>query len=88
MDQSKNKIDIQKPKLLDQVRFAIRTKHYSIRTEEAYVSWIKRYILFHKKRHPKEMRERKINQYALEKKQKSIFANYLAIRLSCLTVIQ
>jgi len=42
-------------KLLDQVREAIRLKHYSIRTEEAYVTWIKRYILFHNKRHPNEM---------------------------------
>ncbi len=46
----------QRPKrLLDQVREAIRLKHYSIRTEQAYVTWIKRYILFHDKRHPKEM---------------------------------
>ncbi len=46
----------QKPrKLLDQVRDIIRLKHYSIRTEEAYVRWIKRYILFHNKRHPKDM---------------------------------
>jgi hypothetical protein len=37
--------DGQKPKLLDQVRYAIRTKHYSIRTEEAYVQWIRRFIL-------------------------------------------
>jgi hypothetical protein len=42
-------------KLLDQVREAIRRKHYSIRTEKAYVSWIKHYILFHNKRHPREM---------------------------------
>jgi len=42
-------------KLLDQVRDAIRRKHYSIRTEEAYIRWIKRFILFHDKRHPKEM---------------------------------
>lgn len=42
-------------KLLDQVRDAIRTKHYSIRTEKAYVDWIKRFILFHGKRHPKDM---------------------------------
>jgi integron integrase len=41
--------------LLDQVRDAIRRKHYSIRTEEAYVNWIKRFILFHDKRHPKDM---------------------------------
>ena len=42
-------------KLLDQVRDALRLKHYSIRTEQAYVGWIKRFILFHNKRHPKEM---------------------------------
>ena len=42
-------------KLLDQVRDAIRLKLYSIRTEESYVTWIKRYILFHNKRHPNEM---------------------------------
>ena len=42
-------------KLLDQVREAIQVKQYSIRTEEAYVSWIKRYILFHNKRHPRDM---------------------------------
>jgi hypothetical protein len=46
----------QRPKkLLDQVRDAIRLKHYSIRTEQAYVLWIKRYIFFHHKRHPREM---------------------------------
>ncbi|MFZ2724714.1 MAG: integron integrase [Methylococcaceae bacterium] len=43
------------PKLLDQVRDKIRLKHYSIRTEQSYVEWIKRFILFHHKRHPKEM---------------------------------
>lgn len=42
-------------KLLDQVRDAIRTKHYAYRTEQSYVDWIKRYVLFHKKRHPAEM---------------------------------
>lgn len=42
-------------KLLDQVREAIRLKHYSYRTEQSYVDWIKRYILFHAKRHPSEM---------------------------------
>jgi integron integrase len=46
----------QRPKrLLDQVRDAVRLKHYSIRTEEAYVNWVKRYIVFHNKRHPAEM---------------------------------
>ena len=43
------------PKLLDQVREALRLKHYSIRTEESYVNWIRRYILFHNRRHPAEM---------------------------------
>jgi integron integrase len=42
-------------KLLDRVRDAIRVKHYSIRTEQAYADWIKRFILFHAKRHPEEM---------------------------------
>jgi len=45
----------QPPKLLDRVRDKIRLKHYSIRTEQAYVDWIRRFILFHDKRHPKEM---------------------------------
>jgi integrase len=44
-----------KKKLLDRVRDAIRLKHYSYRTEETYVQWIKRYIFFHNKRHPQEM---------------------------------
>jgi integron integrase len=43
------------PKLLDQVRGAIRARHYSRRTEEAYVYWIRRFILFHNKRHPREL---------------------------------
>lgn len=43
------------PKLLDQVRDKIRTKHYSIRTETQYIQWIKRFIYFHGKRHPREM---------------------------------
>ncbi len=49
-----------KPKLLDQVRQAIRTRHYSDRTEKAYIHWIKRYIFFHDKRHPQEMAEAEI----------------------------
>ncbi len=43
------------PKLFDQVRQAIQTRHYSYRTEEAYVGWIRRFILFHHKRRPEEM---------------------------------
>lgn len=43
------------PRLLDQVREIIRIRHYSIRTEQAYVHWIRRFILFHDKRHPRDM---------------------------------
>lgn len=46
---------VQKPRLLDQVRNRLRVKHYALRTEESYVDWIKRFILFHDKRHPIEM---------------------------------
>lgn len=42
-------------KLLEQVRDVIRVKHYSYKTEKSYINWIKRYILFHNKRHPREM---------------------------------
>lgn len=52
-----------KRKLLDQVRDVIRLKHYSIRTEETYVTWIRRFILFHKKRHPSEMGEQEISEF-------------------------
>src|SRR5205085_6263245 len=44
-----------KPKLLDQVRNIIRLRHFSIRTEEAYIYWIKKFILFHNKSHPLDM---------------------------------
>jgi len=52
-----------KPKLLDQVRAAIRLRHYSLRTEEAYVQWIKRFIFFHGKRHPVEMGKQEITHF-------------------------
>jgi hypothetical protein len=42
-------------KLLDSVRWHLRVKHYSIRTEQSYVDWIRRFILFHRKRHPNDM---------------------------------
>ncbi|MBY0241518.1 MAG: integron integrase [Burkholderiaceae bacterium] len=51
------------PKLLDQVRERIRTMHYSIRTEEAYVDWIRRFILFHQKRHPADMGKDEIEAF-------------------------
>jgi len=43
------------PRLLDRVREAVRVRHYSIRTESAYVDWVRRYIHFHGRRHPQEM---------------------------------
>jgi len=52
-----------KPKLLDQVRQIIRIKHYSLRTEESYINWIKRFIFFHNKKHPIEMGEEEIGQF-------------------------
>ena len=48
------------PKLLDQVREKIRLKHYSIRTEQAYVDWIKRFICHFYKRYPLGLRARKL----------------------------
>lgn len=62
-----------KPRLLDQVRNKIRAKHYSIRTEEAYTDWIKKFILFNNKRHPSEM-----GAFEIE-----TFLNHLAVKRKC-----
>ena len=51
------------PRLLDRVRAAIRVRHYSVRTEDAYIQWIKRFIYFHNKRHPQEMGEQEITAF-------------------------
>ncbi|MCC7185405.1 MAG: tyrosine-type recombinase/integrase [Acidobacteria bacterium] len=51
------------PKLLDEVRGCIRARHYSRRTEQAYVHWIRRFILFHGKRHPREMGEPQVTAF-------------------------
>lgn len=53
----------QKPRLLDQVRDRLRVKHYALRTEEAYVDWIRRYILYHQKKHPSEMGAAEIESF-------------------------
>src|SRR5262245_44664870 len=50
-------------KLLDRVRDRIRTKHYSLRTEHAYLTWIRRFILFNNKRHPAEMSAAEIERF-------------------------
>ncbi len=52
-----------KPRLLDQVRERLRLKHYSIRTEQAYVDWIKRFIFFHNKRHPAAMGKSEVEAF-------------------------
>ena len=51
------------PRLLNQVRDKIRLKHYSIRTEQVYSEWVKRFVLFHKKRHPKDMGTGEVEQF-------------------------
>jgi integron integrase len=52
-----------KPKLFDRVRAVARVRHLSLRTEQAYSDWIRRFILFHRKRHPEEMGTEEIRQY-------------------------
>lgn len=54
---------MQKPKLLDSVRAVARVRHLSLRTEQAYSDWIRRFILFHKKRHPEQMGAEEIRQF-------------------------
>jgi integron integrase len=51
------------PRLLDQLRAAIRARHYSIRTEGAYCDWVRRFILFHDKRHPRDMRAEEVTAF-------------------------
>jgi integrase len=58
-----------RPRLLDQVRERIRLKHYSIRTEKTYLAWVRRFILFHDKRHPRD----------LGKSEVEAFLTYLAV---------
>ncbi len=54
-----------KPRLLDQLRAALRSRHYSHRTEQTYTLWVKRFIHFHKVRHPAEMAESEINAFLI-----------------------
>lgn len=53
----------QPPRLLDRVRQAIRLKHFSLKTEKSYLYYIKDFILFHNKRHPREMGVEEIRAY-------------------------
>ena len=52
-----------KPKLMDRLREALRSRHYSRRTEQTYCHWVKRFIFFHKVRHPAEMAEPEVNAF-------------------------
>ena len=54
---------MERVKLLDRMRAVLRTRHYSIRTEDAYVQWVRRFILFHGKKHPSAMGAEQINEY-------------------------
>jgi site-specific recombinase XerD len=56
-------VSADKPKLLDKVRQALRARRYSSRTEEAYVGWIRRYILFHGKQHPQHLTEEHVTAF-------------------------
>ena len=69
-------VNNKKSKLLDQVRKSIRVKHYSIRTEQSYIYWIKRFILFNNKRHPDKMGRKEVNAYL------SHLANYRKVSAS------
>ncbi|MEO8158287.1 MAG: integron integrase [Betaproteobacteria bacterium] len=53
----------QEPKLLDQLRGRLRVKHYSIRTEQAYVEWVRRFVLFHGKRHPRDLGQAEVEAF-------------------------
>jgi len=66
------------PRLLDQVRDCLRARHYSLRTEETYLHWIKRFIRFHGKRHPSEMGAPEV----------SSFLSHLAIELEVAAATQ
>jgi integron integrase len=63
------------PKLLDRVRQAIRLRHYSPRTEHAYVGWIRRFIVFHGKRHPRELGEAEVTAFLSDLANKHVAAS-------------
>jgi integron integrase len=65
-----NQAEPPKPQLLDQVRNTLRRKHHSIRTEQSYIDWIKRFIYFHDKQHPRNLSEHHVTE----------FLNFLAVQ--------
>jgi hypothetical protein len=54
---------VKQPKLLDQLRYMLRLKHRRLATEKAYVNWVKRFILYHNKKHPKDMGAREVQAF-------------------------
>ena len=56
-------VSLDSPKLLDRLRAEIRVRHYSIRTEEVYVDWARRFILYHNKKHPKDMGAEQVRDF-------------------------
>ncbi|GLI37504.1 integron integrase [Geobacter hydrogenophilus] len=62
-DKNTSSAEPEKPRLLDMLRTRIRLKHYSLRTEQTYTEWAKRYILFHGKRHPAEMGKEEVEAF-------------------------
>jgi integron integrase len=67
--------DSKPPRLLDQVREAIRVRHYSRRTEQAYIGWIRRFIVFHHKRHPSELGEPEVTAFISDLAAKGVSAS-------------
>ena len=59
---------MRRPRLLERVRHAIRRKHCSYRTEMSYLHWVRRFILFHERRHPEEMGEAEVALCARHKR--------------------
>jgi hypothetical protein len=53
------------PTLIEKVREVMRSKHYSYRTEQSYVYWIRKYLRYHNLRHPRDMREKEIHDFLL-----------------------
>lgn len=72
------------PKLLDRVRHAIRVRHYSRRTEDAYVAWIRRFIVFHGKRHPQELGEREVTAFVTSLATRGVSASTQSQALSAI----
>lgn len=77
-----------KPRLLDQVRARSRVKRYSLRTVQAYADWIRRFILFHGKRHPQEMGKTEVESFLPSGLQVSTsFTNAQVKRQKCETFL-